>query len=214
MSHEKVWFITGASRGFGRIWTEAALERGDKVAAAARNPAALAGLTEKYGSEVLPLELDVTKTADAAHAVKAAHERFGRLDVVENNAGYGYMGAVEERRAHHETHWLLDCHGSLSASDGRLGHSRASLRRARFDRGDDHAVAALALGRRSSRPAVSKGISHPRHDRLTGAPSFREPLLPTCTHRSPIFSQRDSRHTDRLVRSPERFICFTEWAGR
>ncbi len=96
MSHEKVWFITGASRGFGRIWTEAALRRGDKVAAAARSPAVLSDLTREYGSAVLPLRLDVTNRDEAAEAVRKAHEHFGRLDVLVNNAGYGYMGAVEE----------------------------------------------------------------------------------------------------------------------
>jgi len=96
MSNEKVWFITGASRGFGRIWTEAALKRGDKVAAAARNPEALSDLTRRHGSAVLPLRLDVTMPDEAVSAVKAAHEHFGRLDVVVSNAGYGYMGAVEE----------------------------------------------------------------------------------------------------------------------
>ncbi|HPH47426.1 MAG TPA: SDR family NAD(P)-dependent oxidoreductase, partial [Chryseolinea sp.] len=57
----KVWFITGASRGFGRVWAEAALQRGDKVAATARNLTSIAILKEKYGNSVLTIELDVTK---------------------------------------------------------------------------------------------------------------------------------------------------------
>ncbi|BDZ49914.1 short-chain dehydrogenase/reductase [Frondihabitans sucicola] len=92
----KVWFITGASKGFGREWTEAALERGDSVAATARKPETLDDLTEKYRDTFLPLQLDVDdRDADFA-AVKAAHEKFGRLDVVINNAGYGHFGTIEE----------------------------------------------------------------------------------------------------------------------
>lgn len=60
MQNEKVWFITGSSRGFGRIWTEAALKRGDKVAATARNTNSIAALKETYGDNVLTLEVDVT----------------------------------------------------------------------------------------------------------------------------------------------------------
>ncbi|WP_253828744.1 SDR family NAD(P)-dependent oxidoreductase [Prauserella aidingensis] len=92
----KTWFITGASRGFGRLWTEAALERGDRVAATARDRATLDSLTERYGDAVLPLPLDVTDRAAVGSAVDHAVERFGRLDVVVNNAGYGLFGMVEE----------------------------------------------------------------------------------------------------------------------
>ena len=92
----KVWFITGTSRGFGRVWTEAALERGDKVAATARNLASIADFKEKYGENVLTLELDVTKPEQVKQAVTQAHEHFGRLDVVFNNAGYSLMGTIEE----------------------------------------------------------------------------------------------------------------------
>lgn len=92
----KIWFITGTSRGFGREWAIAALERGDKVAATARDIATLNYLVATYGDLVLPLELDVTdRVADFA-AVKTAHEHFGRLDVVVNNAGYGQFGMIEE----------------------------------------------------------------------------------------------------------------------
>ncbi|WP_232524665.1 SDR family oxidoreductase [Nocardioides mangrovicus] len=92
----KVWFITGASKGFGREWAEAALERGDRVAATARKPETLDALVEQYGDLVLPLQLDVTdRDADRAAVARAA-EHFGRLDVVVNNAGYGHFGMVEE----------------------------------------------------------------------------------------------------------------------
>jgi NAD(P)-dependent dehydrogenase (short-subunit alcohol dehydrogenase family) len=92
----KVWFITGSSKGFGRIWAEAALERGDSVAATARETSSLDALLETYGDSVQALELDVTDKAAIDDAVASAHERFGRLDVVVNNAGYGQFGAIEE----------------------------------------------------------------------------------------------------------------------
>lgn len=92
----KVWFITGSSKGFGRVWAEAALERGDRVAATARNVDTLDGLVESYGDLVLPLALDVNDKAAIDVAVAKAHEHFGRLDVVINNAGYGLFGTIEE----------------------------------------------------------------------------------------------------------------------
>jgi NAD(P)-dependent dehydrogenase (short-subunit alcohol dehydrogenase family) len=92
----KTWFITGASRGFGREWTIAALERGDTVAATARDTATLDDLVERFGADLLPLKLDVTDRDAVFAAVAQAHERFGRLDIIVNNAGYGQFGMVEE----------------------------------------------------------------------------------------------------------------------
>jgi len=92
----KVWFITGTSKGFGRIWAEAALERGDRVVATARNASTLTDLVERYGDNVLALKLDVTDKPAVEAAISRAHEHFGRLDVVVNNAGYGLFGMVEE----------------------------------------------------------------------------------------------------------------------
>jgi NAD(P)-dependent dehydrogenase (short-subunit alcohol dehydrogenase family) len=122
----KTWFITGTSRGFGREWTIAALERGDRVAATARDLATLDDLVAKYGDAILPIRLNVTdRDADTA-AVRRAHEHFGRLDVVVNNAGYGQFGMVEEIsegeiRAQLETNLL----GALWVTQAALPFLRA-----------------------------------------------------------------------------------------
>ncbi|MDR3681237.1 MAG: SDR family NAD(P)-dependent oxidoreductase [Flavipsychrobacter sp.] len=98
-SGSKVWFITGTSRGFGRVWADAALKRGDKVAATARKLESIADLKEKYCANVLTLELDVTKPEQVKAAVEQAHAHFGRLDIVFNNAGYSLVGTIEEASA-------------------------------------------------------------------------------------------------------------------
>jgi NAD(P)-dependent dehydrogenase (short-subunit alcohol dehydrogenase family) len=123
---EKVWFITGTSRGFGREWAIAALDRGDKVAATARDTSSLSDLVDKYGDALLPIELDVNdRDADFA-AVKQAHDRFGRLDIVVNNAGYGHFGFIEElteqeARAQFETNLF----GALWVTQAALPFLRA-----------------------------------------------------------------------------------------
>jgi NAD(P)-dependent dehydrogenase (short-subunit alcohol dehydrogenase family) len=93
---KKTWFITGASRGFGRIWAEAALKRGDQVTATARNLADVAGLKERFGDAVLPLTLDVTNPGQVQQVVERAYAHFGKLDVLVNNAGTSLFAATEE----------------------------------------------------------------------------------------------------------------------
>lgn len=92
----RTWFVTGSSRGLGRSVVEAALEAGDNVIATARKPAQLGDLVAKYGDRVMPVALDVTDADAVQSAVKAGHERFGRIDVVVNNAGYGDVAAIED----------------------------------------------------------------------------------------------------------------------
>ncbi len=92
---QQVWFITGSSRGFGRALVTAALAAGDRVVATARRPEQLEEFTREYGEQVLPLALDVTDVAAVQAAVSAAVARFGRLDVVVNNAGYASLAPVE-----------------------------------------------------------------------------------------------------------------------
>ncbi|HEY9048892.1 MAG TPA: SDR family NAD(P)-dependent oxidoreductase [Ohtaekwangia sp.] len=92
----KTIFITGASRGFGRIWAEAFLKRGDKVVATARNTDTLKELSQKYGNAILTLPLDVNDREQCFAVIKKAKQHFGSIDVVINNAGYGLFGTIEE----------------------------------------------------------------------------------------------------------------------
>jgi NAD(P)-dependent dehydrogenase (short-subunit alcohol dehydrogenase family) len=122
----KVWFITGASRGFGRVWTEAALKRGDRVAATARNPETLADLVSAYGDTVLALPLEVTDRDAVFDAVGQAHRHFGRLDIILSNAGYGYMGAIEELEpAQAKANFDTNVFGTLSVIQAALPILRA-----------------------------------------------------------------------------------------
>jgi NAD(P)-dependent dehydrogenase (short-subunit alcohol dehydrogenase family) len=143
----KTWFITGASRGFGRAWTAAALERGDRVAATARDTTTLDELVTAYPDTLLPLTLDVTDRAAAFAAMGAARERFGRLDVVVNNAGYGLFGAIEEvdeaqARAQLETNLL-----------GALWVTQAALPVLR-EQGSGHVVQVSSIGGIAAFPLV------------------------------------------------------------
>lgn len=120
----KVWFITGASRGFGALIAKAALERGDAVAATARNPA---DLIEALGQHpnLLGLQLDVTDERAAVTAAGLAVQHFGRIDILVNNAGYGLLGAVEEGSAH-EVSNVFDTNvfGLLHVTRAVLPHMR------------------------------------------------------------------------------------------
>ncbi|HWC80612.1 MAG TPA: oxidoreductase [Pseudonocardiaceae bacterium] len=96
-THESpVWLITGCSSGLGRALAEHALDRGDRAAVTARDRATVTGLADGHGDRALALELDVTDPASVAAAVQACEEAFGRVDVLVNNAGYGYLAAIEE----------------------------------------------------------------------------------------------------------------------
>jgi NAD(P)-dependent dehydrogenase (short-subunit alcohol dehydrogenase family) len=121
-----MWFVTGASRGFGRIWTEAALERGDKVAATARDLDSLNDLVDTHGDAILALALDVTNRDAVFAAVRQAHQHFGRLDVILSNAGYGYMGAIEEVvTADAQANFDTNVFGTLSVIQAALPFLRA-----------------------------------------------------------------------------------------
>ncbi len=143
----KVWFITGTSRGFGREWAQAALDRGDRVAATARDLSSLDGLVASYADRVLPLELDVTdRDADFA-AVAEAHARFGRLDVVVNNAGYGQFGMVEElSEAEVRDQVETNLFGALWVTQAALPFLR--------EQGSGHVVQVSSIGGVSAFPSV------------------------------------------------------------
>jgi NAD(P)-dependent dehydrogenase (short-subunit alcohol dehydrogenase family) len=92
----KTWFLTGCGSGLGRALATAALERGDRVAASARRIDDVAELADRFGERALPMGFDVRDRSSAAPALAAARERFGRLDVVVNNAARGLVAALEE----------------------------------------------------------------------------------------------------------------------
>ncbi|NLR99847.1 oxidoreductase [Rhizobium sp. P38BS-XIX] len=96
MTDSPIWFITGASSGLGHALAEAVLKRGWKAAVTARAPESLNDLTAQFGDRALAVPLDVTSKASIAHAVATAQEHFGAIDVLVNNAGYGYLAAIEE----------------------------------------------------------------------------------------------------------------------
>ena len=114
------WFITGSSRGFGRSLVEAALAAGDRVVATARRPETLADLVAEHGDAVLPVALDVTDAAAVEAALEQGAARFGRLDVVVNNAGYADVAPIEtvdeeDFRAQFETNFWGVFHVSRAA---------------------------------------------------------------------------------------------------
>ncbi|TCJ95511.1 SDR family NAD(P)-dependent oxidoreductase [Nocardia alba] len=122
----RVWFITGASRGLGRAFAEAALAAGDRVAAAARTGSALEELAAAHPGRVLPLPLDVTDRGAVHEAVDAAVAHFGRLDIVVNNAGTLSMGMIEEfTETEARTQLEVNFFGALWVSQAALPHLRA-----------------------------------------------------------------------------------------
>jgi NAD(P)-dependent dehydrogenase (short-subunit alcohol dehydrogenase family) len=147
----KVWFITGTSKGFGRIWAEAALARGDQVAATARDVKTLQDLVDRYGDQVLALTLDVDDKAAVDTAIAETIARFGRIDVAINNAGYGQFGAIEEvseaeARAQMETNFF----GALWVTQGVLPQMRAQ--------GSGHIIQVSSIGGVNAFPTI--GLYH------------------------------------------------------
>jgi NAD(P)-dependent dehydrogenase (short-subunit alcohol dehydrogenase family) len=143
----KTWFITGASRGFGREWTIAALERGDTVAATARETATLDDLVERFGDQILPIRLDVTDRDAVFAAVREAHDRFGGLDVVVNNAGYGQFGMIEEiSEAEARAQFDTNVFGALFVTQAALPYLRAQ--------GSGHILQVSSIGGISAFPNI------------------------------------------------------------
>ncbi|HET9093467.1 MAG TPA: SDR family oxidoreductase [Solirubrobacteraceae bacterium] len=148
----RTWFITGTSRGFGREWALAALARGDRVVGTARNPASLDDIAQRYDPDrFLPLALDVTDRSAGFAAVEQAHEHFGELDIIVNNAGYGHFGMIEELTEQEARDQLeTNLFGALWVTQAALPHLRAQ--------GRGHIVQVSSIGGISAFPTV--GIYH------------------------------------------------------
>src|ERR1700712_289340 len=147
MDMTQTWFITGTSRGFGRDWAIAALEPGAQGAPPARDVASLDELVATYGDHLLPIALDVTDRAADFVAVQQAHDHFGGLDIVVNNAGYGHFGMIEEltedeARAQIETNLF----GALWVTQAALPYLR--------EQGSGHIIQVSSIGGISAFPNI------------------------------------------------------------
>jgi NAD(P)-dependent dehydrogenase (short-subunit alcohol dehydrogenase family) len=135
----RTWFITGTSRGFGREWAAAALQRGDRVVGTARDPSTLDDLTTEYPDTLLALALDVTDREAVFATVKRAHDHFGELDIVVNNAGYGQFGMVEELSEQEARDQIeTNLFGALWVTQAALPYLR--------DRGAGHILQVSSIG--------------------------------------------------------------------
>ena len=143
----RTWFITGASRGFGKEWSIAALERGDRVAATARDTSSVDDLVQQYGDAVLPIQLDVNDRDAVFAAVAQAHDHFGGLDVVVNNAGYGQFGMIEEiSEAEARAQFDTNVFGALFVTQAALPYLRAQ--------GSGHILQVSSIGGISAFPNI------------------------------------------------------------
>ena len=179
----KTWFITGTSRGFGREWTKAALERGDRVAATARDTSALDDLRSEHGDALLALTLDVTDREAAFGAVAHAHEHFGALDIVVNNAGYSHFGMVEEiseqeARAQIETNlfgalWVTQAALPLLREQGQRPHHSGVVDRRHLGVPERWHLPRLQVGAGGGQSGTcpgGQGVRDQRHARRAGWP--------------------------------------------
>jgi len=147
----KTWLITGASGGFGREWTEAALDRGDRVAALSRSATAFDDLVTKYGDAILPLQVDVTDRGAVTAAVQRVVDQFDRLDIVLNNAGYGLFGMVEEVTEQQARDQIeVNLFGPLWVTQAAVPHLRAQ--------GSGHLIQVSSIAGKFSLPGL--GLYH------------------------------------------------------
>lgn len=204
---KRVWFITGASRGLGALIAEAALADGNAVVAAGRNIAAVA---ERFGDapNVLPVQLDVTDETQARAAVAAAVARFGRIDVLINNAGFGLLGAVEEADDA-DVRRLYDTNVF-----GLLNVTRAVLPQMRAQK-SGHILnissiggyrGAAGYGVYSSTKFAVEGLTEALHDELA-------PLGIRATVLEPGYFRTDFLDASSLVRSPRVIADYAATVG-
>jgi len=207
-SFKRVWMITGASRGIGARIAAAALAHGDAVVATARNAVAI---EQRFGvqADLLATSLDVTDEAQAAQAVRAALERFGRIDVLVNNAGYGLMGAVEEASAD-EVRRVYETNVF-----GLLNVTRAVLPQMR-ERRSGHVInissiggyrSAAGFGVYCSTKFAVEGLTEALHDELA-------PLGIHATVVEPGYFRTDFLENQSLVTSPRQLADYAGTAGR
>jgi NAD(P)-dependent dehydrogenase (short-subunit alcohol dehydrogenase family) len=203
----KTWFITGASRGFGALIVERALAKGDNVVATARNPKTI---VDRFGdrTNLLAVALDVTDEGQAIAAAKAAIERFGRIDVLVNNAGFGLLGAVEEATAAEvEGIYRTNVFGLLTVTRAILPH----MRRERAGRilnlssiGGYRAGAGFGIY--CSAKFAVEGLSEALHDELA-------PLGIHVTAVEPGYFRTDFLDSSSLSISPARIADYDATAG-
>ena len=204
----KTWFITGASRGFGALVTELALARGDAVVATARNPNAI---IERFGTHpnLLAVALDVTNEAQAIAAATAAIDRFGRIDVLVNNAGFGLMGAVEEASAAEiEAVYRTNVFGLLTVTRAVLPHMRAARSGRILNISSIGGYrGAAGFGVYSSTKFAVEGLSEALHAELA-------PLGIHVTVVEPGYFRTDFLDASSLTVSPTIIADYAETAGK
>lgn len=204
----KTWFITGASRGFGALVTERALAKGDAVVATARNPKSI---TDRFGTHtnLLALPLDVADEAQAISAAKAAVERFGSIDVLLNNAGFGLLGAVEEATAQEiEAVYRTNVFGLLNVTRAVLPQMRAqrSGRILNISSIGGYRSAA-GFGVYASTKFAVEGLSEALHDEL-------KPLGIHVTVVEPGYFRTDFLDSTSLSVSPAQIADYEATAGK
>lgn len=206
-TNAKVWFITGASRGFGLEIARAALARGDRVVATARKPEAVEAVLGRHDN-LLSVALDVSREADAQAAAQAAIARFGRIDVVLNNAGYGLLGAVEEASAEEvERQFATNVFGVLHVIRAVLPYMRRA--------GSGHLINISSIGGYAAYPGwgvygatkfAVEGLTEALADELA-------PLGIRATVVEPGFFRTDFLEANSLVKTAREFGDYAATVG-
>jgi NAD(P)-dependent dehydrogenase (short-subunit alcohol dehydrogenase family) len=204
----KTWFITGASRSFGALVTQLALQQGDAVVATARNPQQI---IDRFGKHpgLLAVALDVTDEVQARAAADAAIAKFGRIDVLLNNAGFGLMGAVEEASAAEvEAVYRTNVFGLLNVTRAVLPHMRkAKAGRILNISSIGGYRGAAGFGVYSSTKFAVEGLSEALHAEL-------EPLGIHVTVVEPGYFRTDFLDATSLSVSPKVIEDYAATAGR
>lgn len=204
----KTWFVTGASRGFGALVVERVLAKGDAIVATARNPQAI---VDRFGSHpnLLAVALDVASEPQARAAAHAAIQRFGTIDVLLNNAGFGLMGAVEEATAGEiEAVYRTNVFGLLTVTRAVLPHMRTARSGRILNISSIGGYrGAAGFGVYSSTKFAVEGLSEALHDELA-------PLGIHVTVIEPGYFRTDFLDASSLMVSPSRIADYEATAGK